>query len=320
MKYHWIILYRCFKFLGLAPMSAATSGKVLLMTVYRENSLFEFSYYGSAYNLCLLIVASTIVCYFIYTESENAVVSVTKHYTVPAISYLCIFSSFSLVFVALIKLALQQRYLVKLGNELHVINCALTRLDRNYMERDGLVFKQSVIVLLNISIFTCIRIADFFCNNRPLESFCIYMLGIIASWIVLQYVCIVIVIKAMTRCINFKFKRLGNDCATEEICILETKPNYQKIVEAIYLKDLCLKLRKVTSKITEFYSLLMLGCIFKTFCYIIIELYYLIRPAVLGRSILLSPNDVASSLWLCLDTYSLILITYYVTETQKDVS
>lgn len=308
---YWKILFMFFKLIGLLPIAILKNRTVKS----RGKKLFKCSVVGNIYNSVLLMALSGLMFYYSYIQDDIEKTPMLRRYTEPLISNISIYSSFLVVFITIAWFSFNQKVAVDIGNELYTIDSILSKFNNFYKEK-LVVKRQKFIILFNITIWIIIRIVDFFGENLEFEILCLYITSITISYIVIQYVCVVMLMQGMLRTINLKFESLASN---QGIFMIDDVKKILTVNRFTSLRDSCLKLYELSSKISRYYSLPILGCVAKIFCFIVIDLYYLIRPLVFGRAIVASPNGLASILWLCIDGICLFIMTHYVTKAQEDV-
>lgn len=292
------VLLNAFKILGLCPMSINKSGK--------NDMFFKYSSLGTFYNICLIIFHLLSVLYFILFLDKNKI-SYHRRHAVATISNSCIYLSYLVVTIIALEFTLKQNTCVKLGNELHDLNTSLMNLESKYRKKRNLEVKQVAIVGVNMFLWTTMMANEFFFINPEILVYyiCEYIGCMIISWVCVQYVWILILLTGIMETVNELFSKFQN--------------NTYRQMQVVNLQDFCLKLHETAQKISNFYSVTMVGCITKIFYGITIDVYYIIRPAVSNKPIASSLSDLSSAMWLVMNLLSLSMVTFFVTTFDTEV-
>lgn len=309
--YHFFIFL---KIIGLAPMTCVQNTAV--------SKPFETSKSGRAYGIVFLTLWILTHSYVIVLNSSTFI----EAHDFSVIWYVfSITSNVLLVFIAIFTLFIKERFAVDICNELHEINYWLEIFDKYYL-RKKVDRKLKLLIFLNL-LFCVITIID-----RALST-CFGPLGwiqiidlILSSWIVIQFIGMKVLMGAIAETINEQFQWFyDNPRIVVEQLIFENGQDAHDISLIVtakinILQDIYLKLTKITTRLTKFYSLIMLVCIIGIFRAKIFDVFFIMNKLLREDtpfSICQSVNIYLAFLWR---TLLLLTITFSVTKLTSEVS
>lgn len=316
------LFFTLFKLVGLAPMSLLSQSSEKCQ---KKLQRFEFSYLGTFYNLFLAAAIAAVHSYFAYsTHSDGTKVKKTM---VSAMGMVYIFATFIIIFLTILNFAWNQRSFVKFLNELYRVHLSLLNFDENYLVKQ---IKTKYTLIMIIENGSMVGISVYMLLNEELYSTIFILVNtMILNWLISQYLLVIYILQAMVKCINRNFEMTNEKFLTEQIFLMvglkssKVSPNsFDSMIKTsriLVLRDVCLKYYDTTFEISDFYSLAMLGCVAKSFGSIVIDAYLLLDPVMRGRMMVESFDDLMALSWMFYDFFSIAVITFSVTSTQKEV-
>lgn len=305
------IAFLTFKILGLAPLSYTSN----------NSTTFKYSYLGTFYNIFLLV---SVISWAIYLRTNQAdtvesEVESEKRYTVTGLDYTGIYSLFFAVTVTHIVFSVYQTTLVRVANRLYLIVMELKKL----LNVDVSLTKQKWLLGSNCVIYSVMILNDCFAKVNPLmKETCIYVLTIIMSWMVTQYICVVILLQNMLNELNRKFMINCSDsrlfAEKKSFSIMKNKSSW-KLERFMSLRNIFLEIVEIAGEISKVYSFPILAWMCKTFFYVVFDAYYIVRPLVFRRDIVTNLQDVSAVLWLLMDMFFLTSATFSITKASREV-
>lgn len=301
-------LFYYLKILGLAPVSLSLS---------QNKTLFKISNPDFIFNIFLL--SGTVILFgylnLFYESKPSSRSEYLRRYTTAYLNRFALSISFLAIIGTYAKFLTGQNEIVRLGNKIF----DLFKIVRDVGEAQdnwNISLRAKLIAGVILSTHLSIWIIDIFGFAGPIfEISCIYITNFIISCLIVQFAIVIVILQGLITMINSKFESLTNHC-THDPQKLNISSQIRKFM---ILKDLCFQFHGTATEICEFYSLPLLGCISNIFCLITIDLYYIVRPIVFGNKTTVFANDVANSLWLYMEIFCLVIITYHVTKTSKEV-
>lgn len=305
----WKIFYCFYKFLGLFPMN---------LRISPEQYSLAFSPIGIIYNICFLLVFITCnIYYFFYhlpnvdNSSEGKAISVLPRFF---LALNCVIIS-----TIVLKITFSQKFGVDIGNELIRSYLFISSFGEHVQKLD-INKSQILVVVSELLIWSTKYIYQYWISepwNSALEMTALYFGGILIHAMFVQFVCAVILMRDIIKTINGNFelaRKIVFDRNQESLLYDE-----KTVGNILSLRDAGLHFYGVTSKVSDYFSLMMLGCVLEFFSGIIIDLYYIFkRTAIGGWSIeTIEPSTI---LWMASDTFVLIMITHYVTSLIIEVN
>lgn len=300
------ISFLVMKIFGLAPMSRHKNPMA--------KNPFHTSYKGLAYNVIFLIFYILIHVFFMIfddlldADSSDIIFALSNFYVV---------ISFLVVCVTIFTFVWKHRIVTEMINEFHQINLTLEIFDENYRQKK---LGNKLQWLMGYNMFCCLLfpIASSLTCGIHLQMSFILTNSILVSWIVFEYVWMVAIMDAMIETINDRFQQIEQSNPLLVQTIGEEK---SKITSLEVLQNNCLKFMDTSTKFSDFYGTIMLGCVLKFFFSILTDLFFIIRPALLEkRFIIVSYLDAFLLLWLLWDVFLLATITSCITRLTTEVS
>lgn len=339
----WYFFFHLLKLAGLAPMSWLKNPST--------RKFFEFSSNGMIYNVVILIFHFIIHSYFIFGAAPPEDVHGLR---LALFSFFIIIAA-SVMFITILTFVLKQGMATDVCNELYQIHQLIEIFDKDYRKKK-VDTRQNY--LTAFGIFSCFYFPIFQSLTGGIDLTVIFLVldETMVSWIAIQYVWTVILMHGMIQTINEQFKnfdkttklviseaRLQNSFSIQKIGvraknqdeilaqdIFETLNNSNNKPQEVWstkfarlevLQHVFLKISDAATKFSEFYTFIMLGCVFRSFFGILTELYLIIEPVLkLKIPIVTDAGDVLTLSWLFWDIFLLLVITHFVTSMTTEVS
>lgn len=317
------LFFALFKLMGLAPTTllSKTSEKCR-----NKSQRFEFSYLGTFYNICLTIVIIAVHGFWVYTMDDGVIKK--KKNMLHNMTKIYILVTFFIIFLTIFNFTWNQRSVVKFMNELYSIHLSLLNFDEDYLSK-RVRLKYVLIVVSGNGLMSVISVYMLLNDDRILKMALVVFNSMLINFLISQYLLVIMILQTMVKCINRNFELSNEKFFTEKMFFMvglassKMSPNTLdstiKTSRVLVLRNLCLRYYDTTSEISDFYSLVMLGCIAKSFGSIVINAYLLLDPMMKGHSLVEDWDDVVFICWLFYDFFSMAIITFTVTRTQKEV-
>ncbi|OXU18068.1 hypothetical protein TSAR_004440 [Trichomalopsis sarcophagae] len=312
-------LFDIFKVFGLATMSMTVCTK---KNNFKNRKMFSYSYHGIIYNgvlICFLIIAGIYKMYYIQDKlidqsRMSEVIDVFGNFIIYAVSV-----------VLLSKYMISQTLAVRIGNNLYSINLVLERFNLKY-KNQYMIMHYKLVLLFDLTIWLGVIIIGSFSDCTFIAAILTYIPNFIINCLVIQYVVIIIFIYGEAKALNNQFRKYVDRAFSDTLLyqfrrpILSAHYYLPENNEIILLQKSCLSIYEVSNNVSKFYSLSILICIVKLFFSIILNTYFFLKPSIFGKNIITSTmNHVWSISWLTLDTFSLCILTQYITMTVNEI-
>ena len=309
-------MFEVFKIFGLATMSLY---KYKAKNNASPRTLFIYSYRGSIYNFIFILILIFAGIYKVkYCKSKvadqsrlNNVIDIFGNFIIYTVSVVLLF-----------KFIISQRLAVEIGNKLYLTDVILENFELKYKEK-SIAVHQMIVLLFDFLIWFVIIVVGTYCMTLT-EAVLLHVPNFIINSLIMQYVIVIIYIYGMISTINNEFRKFIGDASSrmllKKFSRIQLSVQYlTEVEELIALRELCLNIYDISDDVSTFYSFPILVCITKLFFSIILNTYFFIKPSIFGGNIVTSIDDVFSLCWLTLDTYSILILTQYITMTVNEV-
>lgn len=193
MTEFWYFCFICSKTIGLAPIS------------WRKNfslkTRFKTSKIGTIHNIVLLILYALTHLYFVLKQ----VLPSSEKRVFFTLNNIFIITSFSIIFSTVLIFTLNQQNTVKFCNELVEICQLLEIFNRDYM-RNKFDFKLKKLVCYVVLCCLFLPIGNALTDTMEMSLVLILINDSMISWIIVQYVWVVALMRAVVETINDQFR------------------------------------------------------------------------------------------------------------------
>ena len=309
-------LFIYFKTLGLAPMAINKRTTQKRETI---NRIFEYSYVGLIYDVILISILIVFLLYRIYFFPVSLDDKTKMSLVTGTIS---IFVDCAAATVVLLTFIVNQESAVEIGNKLYFIYMNLKILNLKFEKRWNQ--KHLILTILcYIILWSSIITIGILRKMKYQNMICGYLPNIIIHSLILQYLSILISIHDAVYMINKDFQNFSKAYFSETgNYIIQKTPsnNFSPFQRLILLREQCLCLYEISHGVSYFYAYTILACICKLYYCLVFDIYFVIKPSILGKNIVLSALDVWTICYITLAIFSIVILTKYVTKTVKEVS
>lgn len=283
-----------FKLVGLVPMST----KFSLFLKFERGNPFQFSIFGMTYNCVFLTFLIIIHAYFFMSYKIDYGSSTLS------LGYIYVCMTFLIIFIVVAQGVIKQRSAVALANGLYENCIDIINFDGNPRKLGGANARIFVGTTTSI-IWMVLTMVFIYEQKHSLFLTLIYSNSAVITAILVQYVWVVILLRSMIERINEIFTKIFK----------HGKSGIESRI--LSLRDACIRSHELSTKVSDYFSLPLLGCMCKIFCAVVFDIYYFIKHAM--QDGIMNPIILPTVIWLVLDVFSLLVVTNYVTSTVKEV-
>lgn len=294
----WYIYLIFLKIIGLAPVSWLSN------TTF--TSPFRISVRSRLYNL-IFLAGYTFMQLYVATHD---VLLEFRHYNL-LLTADYIISSLT-VFTTVCTAILKQKKVDDICDKLYKINRLLKVFDK-YYEQKKIDARLNLLVTLNMCFCLIFLIRTVLYHKFNMIIWLYIINNILVSFILIQYVGLIVLMGAMAERINEQFELFddnGNGCH-------QSSTIFSKIE---ILKELYLDIKETVVKYIEFYGSIMLICIVELYFMTLIDTFFMIRKIIREKkSIFQSLTIKTYLLFIMWDIVVLLSVTFSATKLTSEV-
>lgn len=336
MVYFWYIWFVVLKIMGLAPMS--------LLKNPSRRFLFHTSFQNVICNITILSVYILIHLYCIFfqdlfkSEAEDMILILNDYF---------IIISFLITTLTVVVFTLKRQVVTDICNEFYEIIQVLQHFDElEHKKKANLIIK--FLIASNFCCGCLVIIWCFLLYGTDLNLLFVVIDDYLVTWIVVQYVFIIVIMTVIIKTINDRFRSFYRNTEIATVSAknwnvfivqnyvvqgetenkflknkneIDTEMSFLKLTKLKALQKIWITFMDTMVKLVDFYSLIVLGCGFKFFFSILADAYAAIKPALEEKRLI--PRDFKNAFdvfYVLWDTALLLVMTSSVTGLTNEVN